>query len=325
MQENRNRRIEKFLIQTYFKKNMREIQVVFGIDMETDIGSWTPFYEGITKGTPLMLDLFAKKSIQVTGFWVAETARRFPEIVREMKSAGHEIGAHSLYHETIGDSLFEIPGIYPLMPEEIFPRIEKATSIVEDIIGEKVVSWRCPRLFGGTEVTNSLEALGYECDASYPMYYYGNQLLPYHPSKHSWLKKGSLNLIEIIQFADMDMKSEDPYGRDKDPWPLYRTRSTEELIPHIESFIRYIEANDKSQKPLVLCFYLHPWEFWEMPEGLIHFGEGVVFPDPFLVKGCGDYCLDQVEILIGWLLSKDAEFLTASACARKWKDILSVC
>ena len=45
---------------------MREIQVVFGIDMETDIGSWTPFYEGITKGTPLMLDLFAKKSIAVS-------------------------------------------------------------------------------------------------------------------------------------------------------------------------------------------------------------------------------------------------------------------
>ena len=90
---------------------MREIQVVFGIDMETDIGSWTPFYEGVTKGTPLMLDLFARKSIQVTGFWVAETARKFPEIVREMKSAGHEIGAHSLYHETIGDSLFDIPGI----------------------------------------------------------------------------------------------------------------------------------------------------------------------------------------------------------------------
>ena len=32
---------------------MREIQVVFGIDIETDIGSWTPFYERVTKATPL--------------------------------------------------------------------------------------------------------------------------------------------------------------------------------------------------------------------------------------------------------------------------------
>ena len=78
-----------------------------------------------------------QKSIQVTGFWVAETAKRFPEIVLEMKSAGHEIGAHSLYHETIGDSLFDIPSIYPLLTKEVFPRIEKATNIIEDITGEK--------------------------------------------------------------------------------------------------------------------------------------------------------------------------------------------
>ena len=303
---------------------MREIQVVFGIDMETDIGSWTPFYEGVAKGTPLLLNLFAKKSIPLTAFWVADTARRFPEIVREMESAGHETGTHSLYHETVGDSLFEIPGTYPLLPEEVQPRIKLATDILEDIVGHKVVSWRCPRLFGGTHVTNALEALGYECDATYPMYFYNEQLFPYHPSQENWTEQGSLNLIEIIQFADMGMESKDDYGRDKDQWPLYRTQSTEAFIPHIESFMSYLEKNDQSQKPIVLCFYFHPWEFWEMPEGVIHFGEGGVLPDPFLTKGCGMYCLNQVELLIDWLKSKEASFLTASQCARKWHEILAL-
>ena len=303
---------------------MREIQVVFGIDMETDIGSWTPFYEGVTKGTPLLLNLFAKKSIPVTAFWVADTARRFPEIVREMESAGHETGTHSLYHETVGDSLFEIPGTYPLLPEEVQPRIKLATDILEDIVGHKVVSWRCPRLFGGTHVTNALEALGYECDATYPMYFYNEQLFPYHPSQENWTEQGSLNLIEIIQFADMGIESKDEYGRDKDQWPLYRTQSTEDFIPHIESFMSYLEKNDQSQKPIVLCFYFHPWEFWEMPEGVIHFGEGGVLPDPFLTKGCGKYCLNQVELLIDWLKSKEAAFLTAGQCARKWHEILAL-
>ena len=303
---------------------MREIQVVFGIDMETDIGSWTPFYEGVNKGTPLLLNLCAKKSIHVTAFWVADTARRFPEIVREMESAGHETGTHSLYHETVGDSLFEIPGTYPLLPEEVQPRIKLATDILEDIVGHKVVSWRCPRLFGGTHVTNALEALGYECDATYPMYFYNEQLFPYHPSQENWTEQGSLNLIEIIQFADMGMESKDDYGREKDQWPLYRTQSTEAFIPHIESFMSYLEKNDQSQKPIVLCFYFHPWEFWEMPEGVIHFGEGGVLPDPFLTKGCGKYCLNQVELLIDWLKSKEAAFLTAGQCARKWHEILAL-
>ena len=303
---------------------MREIQVVFGIDMETDIGSWTPFYEGVTKGTPLLLNLFAKKSIPVTAFWVADTARRFPEIVREIESATHETGTHSLYHETVGDSLFEIPGTYPLLPEEVQPRIKLATDILEDIVGHKVVSWRCPRLFGGTHVTNALEALGYECDATYPMYFYNEQLFPYHPSQENWTEQGSLNLIEIIQFADMGMESKDDYGRDKDQWPIYRTQSTEAFIPHIESFMSYLEKNDQSQKPIVLCFYFHPWEFWEMPEGVIHYGEGGVMPDPFLTKGCGKYCLNQVELLIDWLKSKEASFLTAGQCARKWHEILAL-
>ena len=303
---------------------MREIQVVFGIDMETDIGSWTPFYEGVTKGTPLLLNLFAKKSIPVTAFWVADTARRFPEIVREIESAAHETGTHSLYHETVGDSLFEIPGTYPLLPEEVQPRIKLATDILEDIVGHKVVSWRCPRLFGGTHVTNALEALGYECDATYPMYFYNEQLFPYHPSQENWTEQGSLNLIEIIQFADMGMESKDDYGRDKDQWPLYRTQSTEAFIPHIESFMSYLEKNDQSQKPIVLCFYFHPWEFWEMPEGVIHYGEGGVMPDPFLTKGCGKYCLNQVELLIDWLKSKEASFLTAGQCACKWREILAL-
>ena len=230
----------------------------------------------------------------------------------------------SLYHETVGDSLFEIPGTYPLLPEEVQPRIKLATDILEDIVGHKVVSWRCPRLFGGTHVTNALEDLGYECDATYPMYFYNEQLFPYHPSQENWTEQGSLNLIEIIQFADMGMESKDDYGRDKDQWPLYRTQSTEAFIPHIESFMSYLEKNDQSQKPIVLCFYFHPWEFWEMPEGMIHFGECGVFPDPFLTKGCGMYCLNQVELLIDWLKSKEASFLTAGQCARKWHEILAI-
>jgi hypothetical protein len=61
-----------------------------------------------------------------------------------------------------------------------------------------------------------------------------------------------------------------------------------------------------------------------MPEGVIHFGEGGVLPDPFLVKGCGKYCLKQVELLIDWLKSKEAVFLTAGQCARKWHEILAI-
>jgi peptidoglycan-N-acetylglucosamine deacetylase len=42
--------------------------VMLGFDMETDIGSWTPFYEGLTKGAPRILEVLSKNDIKATFF-----------------------------------------------------------------------------------------------------------------------------------------------------------------------------------------------------------------------------------------------------------------
>ena len=52
-----------------------------------------------------------------------------------------------------------------------------------------------------------------------------------------------------------------------------------------------------------------------MPEGLIHFGEGGVFPDPFIVKNCGEYALEQFDILLEGLRNRGAKFTTAAQIA----------
>jgi len=43
--------------------------VVFGFDMETDVGSFTPFTKGVKHGTPELLKLLKKHDIQATFFW----------------------------------------------------------------------------------------------------------------------------------------------------------------------------------------------------------------------------------------------------------------
>jgi hypothetical protein len=91
--------------------------VVFGFDMETDIGSWTPFYEGLVHGTPRILELLSKHGISATFFFTGTAARTHPEVVKMVSGAGHEVGCHSLYHETLGDELFPIPGLKPVLPE----------------------------------------------------------------------------------------------------------------------------------------------------------------------------------------------------------------
>ncbi len=169
-----------------------EISVILGFDMETDIGSWTPYYKGLVEGTPRILGLLSKKKIKGTFFFTGEAAKKYPDTVREVAGENHEVGCHSLYHETIGDELFPIPGIKPLLPEEVPFRLEKATEWVEETLRDKIVSFRAPRLWGSTTMVCRLDKLGYTSDASYPLYFYGEQLAPYHPSRDDWTKKGEI-------------------------------------------------------------------------------------------------------------------------------------
>ena len=229
-------------------------------------------------------------------------------MVKMVKNAGHEIGCHTLFHETIGDPLFEIPGMIPILPEEVEHRIELCTQIVEDIAGVHPTSFRCPRLFGSTQVVRALEKLNYKADATYPMYFYKEQLVPYHPSADDWTKKGDMKLVEIPNFADLSMESKDQYGRDMDQWPLWRTENAEAVMKHIDGYGKY--CADKNVEPF-LCFYAHPWEFAKMPEGLIYSGEGAVLPDPFIIKNCGEYSAVQFERLIEMLQNAGYEFYQA--------------
>ena len=289
------------------------LQVVLGFDMETDVGSWTPYYRGLVEGTPRLLELLSRYAAQATFYFTGHAARAHPEVVQAVAGAGHEVGCHSLYHETVGDELFPIPLIPPLLPQEVPLRLQLATEWVTEALGAPVVSFRAPRLFGSTAVVNALEGLGYQTDASYPLYYYRERLAPYHPSREDWTQEGDSPVLEIPNFADLTVKSRDPYGRDRDQWPKFRTEGASVLLAAADRFVGLTEA---AGQPAVLCLYLHPWEFVPMPQGAIHYGEGAVLPDPVLVAGCGERALHELEALLAGLVDRGASFPSARHLAQ---------
>lgn len=281
---------------------------LIGVDMETDVGSFTPFYEGVKNGTPRLLELFKEKGVQGTFFFTGECAKENPDIARLVAESGNEVGAHSLYHETVGDELFPIPGVKPLLPHEVKPRLELADQWIQEASGVKPVSFRSPRLWGSTAVVNALEELGYLTDASYPMYFYRERFAPYHPSREDWTQEGDSPILEIPNFADMTMESQDPgLERDRDQWPLFRTEGAEEVLRRIDSFIDFCQQRNERQ---CVCLYIHPWEFWPMEESY-NFGEATVIPDPFITKNCGDVALTEMGKLIDGMLKRNFLFRTA--------------
>ena len=44
---------------------MSKFTVLIGVDTETDVGSFTPFYESIPKCVPILLDIFDEKQLQL--------------------------------------------------------------------------------------------------------------------------------------------------------------------------------------------------------------------------------------------------------------------
>lgn len=290
--------------------------VVIGIDMETDIGSFTSNYEGVLRGTPNLLSVMRNQGVKATFFWTGHAAENNPAMVRRVKNAGHETGCHGLLHETLGNPLFPLPNNWPMLPSEVEGRITKATKVVARVDGERPVSFRCPRLWGSTRVVNVLEKLRYKADASLPMYYYRERFVPYHPSSRDWTKRGNLKIVEIPNFCDLSMKSKDPvYQRDRDQWPLFRIKSAKALMGKVESFIGYVE--ERRHCPVV-CFYFHPWEFCRMPQGGISFGEASVHPLPFIVMNCGEKALTEFENLCALLRKRGGRFVTARAIAEKY-------
>jgi peptidoglycan/xylan/chitin deacetylase (PgdA/CDA1 family) len=290
-----------------------EFPVILGFDMETDVGSWTPFYEGLLHGTPLVLNSLREHGATGTFFFVGSAAQAHPGVVRLVQAAGHEVGCHALYHETVGDQLFPIPGMTPLLAHEVQPRLALATRLVSEAAGGAPMrSFRAPRLFGSSKMIQALADLGYIADASLPMYAFPDRLAPYHPSHTDWTKPGDMKLWEFPNFADVAMASSDPLGRDRDQWPLFRTASAAALLVRIDAFLAHVRNRGI---PPVLTFYFHPWEFWPMPQGPIHFGEGAVLPDPFLVSNCGGYALQQFGLLLSGLRERGARFTTCAAYA----------
>ena len=84
--------------------------------------------------THRLLRLLDLHDAPATFFVLGWVAHRFPNLVREIHRAGHEIGSHSYWHRLI----------YDLTPDEFRADLRLSKSVLEDILGEPVTSFRAP-------------------------------------------------------------------------------------------------------------------------------------------------------------------------------------
>ncbi|MBW9199775.1 DUF3473 domain-containing protein [Bacteroidales bacterium SW299] len=109
-----------------------------------------------------ILDILDTYQLKATFFCLGKIASDFPYVVRTIASRGHEIGCHSNEHIWLTR----------LSPKKLLADTKTAISALEDVCGQKVISYRAPAFSIGETNKWAIEILaecGIELDASvYP-------------------------------------------------------------------------------------------------------------------------------------------------------------
>lgn len=113
----------------------------------------------LNQGMPRLLDLYEKYGVKATFFYTGHIARLYPEVVKMAHRRGHEIGSHGLTHEV--SKAFDV-----MPPEEQLSHLKQSKQILEDIIGEEVVSFRAPAARVDKAFPKVLQEAGFKVDSS---------------------------------------------------------------------------------------------------------------------------------------------------------------
>ncbi len=109
------------------------------------------------------LEMLEIRGIKATFFWVAEYARRHPELLRRVAAAGHEIGCHGLTHAAKLDARAKRP---LFTPAAFADRTAQARAILQELCGRAVIGYRAPNAYLSGAMLDVLEELGFRYDSS---------------------------------------------------------------------------------------------------------------------------------------------------------------
>ena len=111
------------------------------------------------EGMPRLLDLYDRYDVKATFFYTGHIATLYPEVVRMAHERGHEVGSHGLTHE-VGKAFDILP------PDEQLAHLRQSKQILEDIIGEEVISFRAPAARVDKRFPQVLHEAGFKVDSS---------------------------------------------------------------------------------------------------------------------------------------------------------------
>lgn len=202
---------------------------------------WSQYESRVVASTHRILRLLEERQVRGTFFVLGWVAERFPELVRDIHRAGHELGCHSYWHRLV----------YEQTPDEFRDDLTRAKDVVEQVTGEPVTAYRAPSFSITRKSLWALEILageGIRLDSSiYPVHHdrYGI------PGAERFLHRVETPAGELLEFPPSLVRLGNfnlPVGGGG-YFRLYPSRFSETCLHRIHR---------EAGRPFM--FYVHPWE-----------------------------------------------------------------
>ncbi len=136
-----------------------DIEEWFHCDFISDSSTWQSYEVRIHNATEKILQALDNGNVKATFFVLGWIAEKYPEVIKKIHDSGQEIACHSYIHELV----------HRMNAETFRKDTEYSLKLIEDIIGEKIITYRAPA-FSITENTpwafEVLAELGIEYDCS---------------------------------------------------------------------------------------------------------------------------------------------------------------
>lgn len=205
---------------------------------------WHAIPRRVEESTGRVLDLFDRCDTKGTFFVLGYSARRAPQLVREIAKRGHEVASHGYGHRLA----------YTLSERSFFRDVYRTKHLLEQLIGAPVIGYRAPNFSirdSNAWAYDALIAAGYRYDSSlYPVWHprYANIGKPATP----FLVRRPGGTLGVVPLATWEIA----VGGRRIHLPVaggayWRT------LPRIYSSLG-LRSIVKSGRPY--CCYFHPWE-----------------------------------------------------------------
>lgn len=201
---------------------------------------WPNLESRVVKQTNDILRLLESSDVSATFFCLGWVAERFPDLIKSIADAGHEIGCHGMDHRRI----------FTMTAKEFAEDIASAKKLLEDASGSKVIGYRAPSFSMNTDTWSYYDLLmeaGFKYSSSVvpaKTDHYGLPglpRLPFFPSQKSEFIEVPMTVAKIA--GKTLPASGGGYFR---------------LLPQFLSY--FLMRKAFKQTDVGTIFYMHPWE-----------------------------------------------------------------